>query len=96
MVRFITNFHKVNAKLVHKPYLIPKIINVMQKLEGFQWASSLNLNMGYYTIFLNPDAQKICTLIILWGNYHYLCLSMEISCTPDIFQEKISDFMEGL
>ena len=68
----------------------------MQKLEGFQWASSLNLNMGYYTIWLNPDVQQICTVITPWGKYKYLRLPMGISCAPDIFQEKMSSLMLGL
>eukprot|EP00957_Ditylum_brightwellii_P148688 11320282-Ditylum_brightwellii.AAC.1 len=27
----------------------------------------LDLNMGHYTISFDPDAQKICTIILLWG-----------------------------
>ena len=48
--------------LKRKPYPIPKIQDMLQKLEGFQYASSLDLNMGYYTIKLNPDAQKYVLL----------------------------------
>ena len=29
--------------------------------------------MGYYTIRLDPDASKICTIILPWGKYSYLC-----------------------
>ena len=71
-------------------------MEVMQKLEGSWWASSLDLNMGYYTIWLNPDAQCICTVITSWGKYKYLCLPMGISCMLDIFQEKMSTLMRGL
>jgi len=71
-VRFITDFRKVNAKLVRKPYPIPKISDLVQKLEGFSYATALDLNMGYYTLRLDPDAQKICTLITPFGKYQYL------------------------
>ena len=37
---------------------MPKISDVMQKLVGFQYATALDLNMGYYHIRLDPDAQK--------------------------------------
>ena len=95
-VQFITDFRKVNAKLVRKPNPIPKISDVMKKLEGFQYATALDLNMGYYTLRLDPDAQKICTLITPFGKYAYLRLPMGVSCSPDIFQEKMSDLVAGL
>ena len=71
-------------------------MEVMQKLEEFQWTSSLDLNMGYYTIQLNPNAQQICTVITPWKKYKYLRLPMGVSCAPDIFQEKMSFLMLGL
>jgi hypothetical protein len=52
--------------------------------------------MGYYTIRLHPDSQKICTIVTPFGKYQYLRLPMEISCSPDIFQEKMSDLMQHL
>ena len=68
----------------------------MQNLQRFTFATALDLNMGYYTIRLDPDAQKICTMILSWGKYQYLRLPMGLSCAPDIFQEKMSELMVGL
>eukprot|EP00957_Ditylum_brightwellii_P133235 10159237-Ditylum_brightwellii.AAC.1 len=65
----------------------------MQKLQGFTYATVLDLNKEYYTICLDLDAQKICTIILLWGKYQYLRLPMGLSCAPDIFQEKMSELM---
>ena len=63
-VRFVSGFRQVNKLLIQKPYPLPKISTVLQELEGFTYASQLDLNMGYYTIRLDPDAQKICTIIL--------------------------------
>ena len=52
--------------------------------------------MEYYTIRLDPDAQKICTIVTPWGKYQYLHLPMGIAGSPDIFQEKMSELMESL
>jgi hypothetical protein len=38
-------------------------------MEGFTFATALDLNMGYYHIRLDPDSQKICTIIFPWGKY---------------------------
>ena len=52
--------------------------------------------MGYYTIRLDPDAQKICTIVVLGGKYSYMCLPMGIAGLPDIFQEKMSGLIDSL
>ncbi len=49
----------------------------------------LDLNMGYYTIRLNPDASKICTIIFLWGKDSYKRLPIGIEGSPDMFSSKI-------
>ena len=56
-------------------------------MEGFTYATSLDLNMGYYQIKLNPTAQKICTIIFPWGKYKYKRLIMGIKIAPDVFQQ---------
>jgi hypothetical protein len=49
-------------------------------MEGFTFASALDLNMGYYHIKLYADAQKLCTLVFRWyiGKYKYKRLPMSI------------------
>jgi len=95
-VRFLTDFREVNKRIVRTPWPIPKIGSVLQELEGFTFATAIDLNMGYWTIRLDPDAQKICTIILPWGKYSYLRLPMGIAGSPDIFQEKMSDLMRNL
>jgi hypothetical protein len=68
---------------------------VLQKLEGFTYATALDLNMGYYTIRLDTDASRICTIIFPWGKYSYKRLPMGIAGSPDIFQVKMSELKFG-
>ena len=63
-VRFLSDFGEVNKRIVRNPFPIPKISTVLQEMEGFTFASALDLNMGYYTIRLDPDAQEVCTAIV--------------------------------
>jgi hypothetical protein len=66
------------------------------KLEGFQYATSLDLNMGYYYIELNPYAKQLCTIVLPWGIHKYQCLPTGLCNSPDIFQEKMSCLMADL
>ena len=95
-VRFISDFREVNKHIVRTPYPIPKIPTVLQEMEGFTYATALDLNMGYYTIRLDPDSQKICTVILPLGKYSYWRLPMGICGLPDFFQEKMTGLMQCL
>ena len=95
-VRFISDFRELNKRIYRKPYPIPKIQDLMLKLEGFQYGTSLDLNMGYYHIELSPHSKRLCTIVLPWGKYEYQRLPMGLCNSPDIFQEKISTLMDGL
>ncbi len=96
-VRFISDFRELNTRrLKRKPFPLPKIQDPMLKLEGFQYATSLNLNIGYYHIELNLLAQEMCAIVPLWGKKRYKRLPMGVADSPNIFQEKVSDLMTGL
>jgi hypothetical protein len=71
-VCFLSNYWEVNK--------------VLQELEGFSFATALDLNMGYYAIKLDPVASKICTIIFRWGKYSYKRLPMGMAGSPGIFQ----------
>ncbi len=62
-VRTISDFRELNKHMVRKPYPIPKISMILQELEGFTYATAFGLNMGYYTIRLDPMASEMCTII---------------------------------
>ncbi len=79
-VHTILDFRELNKRIVRKPYPIPKIITTLQELEleDFTYATTLDLNMGYYTIRLEPTAAKMCTIIFPWGKYLYQRLTMDL------------------
>jgi hypothetical protein len=64
----VSDFREVSKQLVRKPFPIPKIITALQELEGFTFATALDLNMGYYMIRLDPDSSKISTIIFHGGS----------------------------
>ena len=70
---------------------MPKINEMLLKLEGFQYATSLDLNMGYYHIRMIQDASNLCTIILPRRKYCYKRLPMGIANSPDIFQHKMND-----
>ena len=92
----ITDFRELNKRVIRRPYPIPEISSTLQELRGFTYATALDLNMGYYTIRLNPKAVEIFTIIFSWGKYSYLRLPMEYAGSADIFQAEMMNLMEAL
>ncbi len=95
-VRTISDFWELNKHIVRKPYPIPKISTILQELKGFTYATARDLNMGYYTIRLDPTASKMCTIIFPWEKYSYKRLPMGFGGSADIFQAQITDLMASL
>ena len=65
-IRMLSDLREVNKRIVRKPFPLPKISTVFQEMEGFTFATALDLNMGYYHIRLDPDSQK--------NMHHYISL----------------------
>ena len=65
-------------------------------MEGFSFATAIDLSMGYYHIKLDEELSKVCPTVLPWGKYQYLRLPMGIKNSPDIFQNIIDDIMSGL
>ena len=95
-VRFLSDFRWLNKMLMRKPYPLPKISDIIQQLEGFTYATQLDLNMGYYTIRLDPASSDLCTIIFPWGKYRYKRLPMGVAGSPDIFQAKMMGLFSEL
>ncbi len=95
-IRVVSDFRKLNSLLKRHPFPIPKIGDMIRSMEGFTYATALDLNMGYYHIKLDDDAQKLCTIIFPWGKYKYKRLPMGIKVAPDVFQNVMSKLTQGM
>jgi hypothetical protein len=95
-VRTITDFRELNKRITRILYPIPKISTTLQELEGFTYATALDLNMGYYTIRLDRKMVERFLIIFPWGEYSYLRLPMGYAGSADIFQAEMMNLMEAL
>ena len=62
--RSLANLREVNKMIKRKLFSLPKITDMLQKLEGFMYAISLDLNVGYYHMLLTPFSSSICTIVL--------------------------------
>jgi hypothetical protein len=92
-VRFISDFRELNKRIKRQPCPIPKIQNLLLKLEGFEHGTALDLNMGCHHIELSESAKELCTVATQWGKHQCQRPPMSLCDSPDIFQEKMNDLL---
>jgi hypothetical protein len=73
---------------------------MIRSMEEYTFASALDLNMGYYHIKLDADAdaQKLCKIVFPWhmGKYKYKHLPKGIKIAPDVFQNVMSKLVQDM
>ena len=75
---------KLNMQLKRKTHPMLNINEMFLKWESFRYAKSINLNMGYYHIWISEDAIKLYTIITPWGNTISIMYQWELA-TQQIF-----------
>ena len=92
-MRFITDYYRINQKLVRNTYPLSRIGNTMQKQEGFHYATELDLNMGYCTIRLSPTSHDMMAIVNEFGKFRYNSLPMGMCASGDISQDKVDKLL---
>jgi hypothetical protein len=99
-IRIFTDFRKLNLLLKRHPFPNSKIGGMIRSMEGFYFDSVLDLNMGYYQIKFDADAdadsQKLCTIIFSWGKHKYKRLTMGIKIVRDVFRNVMSKLIQDM
>ena len=92
-VRFIPDYCRIIQQLVGNMYPLTRICKTMKQLEGLQYATTLDQNMGYYTIRLSPASQDMTTKVTEFSIFRYNRLPMGICDSGDIFQTKLDELL---
>ena len=95
-IRFLTNFCELNKCIIHEPFPLPKINDVMQSLGYFTFATTLDLSMGYYYLSLDNETSDLCSICLPFGIFKYNRLPQGVMPAVDYFQWEISHLFADL
>ena len=90
-VGFLRYFWNLNMKLKRKPYPMQKNVKMLLNLKDFQYATSLDLNMGYYHIF-SKKASNLCMIILIQGKNKYIRLPIGVCNSLKIYRQTEQKF----
>ena len=68
----------------------------MKQLEVLQFATTLDITMGYYTIQLDEKYKYVMTIVTEFGKLQYNVLPMGLGISGDIFQTKVNKILVNI
>jgi hypothetical protein len=101
-LRSIADLREVNKRIQRSNLKDPRITTPTQRVStcnffGFEHGilphQTYSQCLSHYFF---PNTSAICTVILPWGKYEYLRLPIGLCNSLDIFQEMMSDLMQGL
>jgi hypothetical protein len=84
--RFLTDLCQLNQSLIQKPVHLLLIDDVLWKVQGFTYATYLDLNRGYYHFELDHQSKLLCGIILPWRRYVYAHLPQGCMPSSYVFQ----------
>ena len=91
----ITAHNNNNSKVV-STFPLPKIQELLSRLNNCNYFSSLDLHSGYYHIGLTEEAKKKTAFVMVDGKYQWNVLPFSLATTISAFQYLMSKVLTGL
>ena len=93
LYRVCSDFCILNEKLVKINHAFPLVRDCIQQLgrKKCHYLSTIDLRDAFHALCLALSSQKYCSITPYYGSptYHYLCMGMGMSVSPQIWQQFI-------
>ena len=86
----------LNKSLKREHYPLPTIDDVLPQLANVKVFSKADLKEGFLQCTLDAESAKLTTFQTPWGRYRYLRLPFGLSPSPELFQKRLDQCLEGL
>ena len=91
--RVCSDFDILNEKLLKINHAFPLVQDCIEQLgrSKCDYMSTIDLRDAFHTLQLTKTSQKYCGITLYYGSltYHYLCMGMSMSVSPQIWQQFI-------
>ena len=91
--RFCVDFKALNAITIKNSFPIPRIDEILQRLKGAEWFSTLDMISGYWQLLVHPDDKDKTAFVTRRGLYVFRVLPFGLSNAPSHFQQAMNTIL---
>jgi len=95
-VRFCVDFRKLNAITKKDSYPIPRIDDMLDRLAGNTWFSSLDLKSGYWQVRIRPEDREKTAFSIGKGLWQFTVMPFGLCNAPATFERLMEEVLQQL
>ena len=96
-LQFCIDLQKLNARTIKDAYILPKIDETLDCLNGAEWFSSLDLKLGYWQVEMEEDSKALTAFTVRpFGFYKCECMSFRLTNPPVTFQQLMQSCLVNL
>lgn len=95
-IRVCLDPRNLNQAIKCNRHYVRSIDDVIPKVTGTTHFSILDARSGYWQVKIDEESSKLCTFNTPWGKYRWTRLPFGLTCSGDVFQEKMDSIFGSL
>lgn len=95
-VRMCVDYRALNRKTIKDHFPLPLIDDQIDRLQGNEWFSTLDLASGYYQVPVEPLSREKTAFVTPDGHYQFKRMPFGLCNSPAVFQRLINNVLGSL
>lgn len=95
-IRFCVDYRRLNVLTVKDVYPLPRIEDVLHRLSGARFFTSLHLESGFWQVPMAEEHREKKAFVTPDGLFEFLCLPFGFCGAPPTFQRLMDRVLDGL